>query len=97
MPMRMCMILRMPIKIPELLKKMMDVVPGKQAGLAQRLSVRGKGGLKVSQPQVSRWLSGIQDPERHNYDRIIEVAVEVGVLSDMRLPFRSPTATYRPE
>lgn len=67
----------MDIDIPALLSKMMEVVPGKQTGLANRL---GEG---ISQPQVSRWLKG-SVPEVPNYERIIAVAEELGVLSDVR-------------
>lgn len=66
--------------IPTVLRKMMEVIPGKQTGLAARLSTRK---LKVVQPQISRWLKG-QEPERQNYDRIVEVASEIGVLGDVR-------------
>lgn len=58
----------------------MDALPGNQTKLAKRLSTKK---LPVSQPQVSRWIKG-QDPERPNYDRIVEVAGELGVLRDMR-------------
>lgn len=73
----------MSIDVPQVLRRMMEVVPGKQTGLAKRLSTGGRRGIKVTQPQISRWLSG-QEPERPNFDRIIEVATEVGVLSDVR-------------
>lgn len=70
----------MAIDIPNVLRAMMDVVPGKQNGLAERLSTAGKYG-KVSQAQVSRWLRG-QEPERPRFDRIVQVAKELGVLTD---------------
>lgn len=69
--------------VPTLLRKMMDALPGNQTQLAERLSERGKNGLKVVQPQVSRWLKG-QDPERHNYDRIVAVARALRVIDDVR-------------
>jgi hypothetical protein len=68
----------MDVDIPQLLRKMMEVIPGKQAGLAKRL---GNG---IKQPQVSRWLAG-SVPEVPSYNQIIAVAEEIGVLSaDMR-------------
>lgn len=67
--------------IPALLRKMMDALPGNQTALAKRLTQRGRG--KVTQPQISRWLRE-QEPDRDNYDRIIAVAQELGVLSDVR-------------
>jgi hypothetical protein len=66
--------------IPKLLLKMMEALPGNQTRLAERLSTPQ---MPIPQPQVSRWLKG-QDPERANYDRIIEVAAEIGVLRDVR-------------
>lgn len=69
--------LGMEIDIPTLLKKMMEIVPGKQTGLARRL------GKKITQPQVSRWLDGAE-PKGKNYERIIAVAHEIGALSDTR-------------
>lgn len=76
----MCIKLQMAHNIPALLKKMMDALPGNQMQLAARLSTRK---TKVVQPQVSRWIKG-QEPERPNYDRIVEVAAELGVLRDVR-------------
>jgi len=67
----------MEIDIPQLLRKMMERVPGKQAGLASRLN----GG--ITQPQISRWLKG-QKPDLDNYQQIIVLAEELGVLSDVR-------------
>jgi phage repressor protein C with HTH and peptisase S24 domain len=66
--------------IPKLLQKMMDALPGNQTQIAGRLSTRG---FKVPQPQVSRWLKG-QEPDVKAYERIVEVAVEIGVLRDVR-------------
>jgi hypothetical protein len=66
--------------VPTLLRKMMELVPGKQSGLAKRLS---SAGTPISQPQISRWLKG-QEPARPNYDRIIKVAEQLGVLGDLR-------------
>lgn len=60
-----------------LLKKMMEKMGGGQVELAKRL------GGKVSQPDVSRWLAGA-DPKGKNYQRIIAVANEIGVLGDVR-------------
>lgn len=66
--------------IPKLLRNMMEALPGNQTQLAERLSTRN---LKIVQPQISRWLRG-QDPERLAYDRIVEVATQLGVLGDVR-------------
>jgi hypothetical protein len=66
--------------IPSLLLKMMEVIPAKQAELAARISTPTQ---KVDQPQISRWIKG-QEPERQNYDRIVEVAVELGIIGDVR-------------
>jgi hypothetical protein len=63
--------------IPALLRKLLEVVPGKQAGLAKML------GGKTSQSQVSRWLDGGK-PSVENYHRIIEAAHDRGVLTDVR-------------
>lgn len=68
---------RMEYDIPELLKKMMEVIPGKQAGLAKRL------GGKISQSVISRWLDGVE-PKGKNYERIIGVAHETGIIGDIR-------------
>lgn len=65
------------IDIPVLLTKLMDVIPGKQAGLAKAL------GRNFDQSQVSRWLKGVE-PTGTRYDRIIELATEKGVLGDIR-------------
>lgn len=73
----------MDLPIPQLLKHMMDALPGNQTALAKRLSQKGPKGLKISQAQVSRWIKG-QEPERPRYDRIIEVAQELHVLNDLR-------------
>lgn len=73
----------MDVDVPAILRKMLEIVPGKQAGLAERLSWKGRNGRKIDQPQISRWLKG-QQPERKSYDRIVEVATELGVLTDMR-------------
>lgn len=62
---------------------MMERLPGNQTQLAERLTVRGRNGSKITQPQVSRWLRG-QEPERENYDRIVAVAEELGLLGDVR-------------
>jgi|GEM_PF-4606846 len=63
--------------IPKILRALMELVPGKQTGLARRLG----GG--ITQPQVSRWLKGVE-PEVANYERIIGLAQNLGVLSDTR-------------
>lgn len=81
--MRLCIVESMGHNIPSLLRAMMDRLPGNQTQLAERLTVRGRNGLKIAQPQISRWIKG-QDPERENYDRIISVAEELGVISDVR-------------
>lgn len=69
--------------IPKLLDKLMEVLGGGQSALARRLSAPGRHGQKITQPQISRWKRG-QEPERPNYDRIIVLARELGVLSDVR-------------
>lgn len=56
---------------------MMEAANIKQGALARRL---GKG---FSQPQISRWLRG-SAPEVPNYERIVNLAYELGVLSDTR-------------
>lgn len=61
--------------IPEMLKKMMEAMGGGQVELAKRL------GGKISQPDVSRWLGGAE-PKGGNYQRIISLARELGVLKD---------------
>ncbi|MDB5937572.1 MAG: putative phage repressor [Massilia sp.] len=67
--------------IPKLLQLMIEMLPRQtQSALADRLS---HGELEVSQPQVSRWMKG-QRPDLPNYQRIIAVAGELGVLSDVR-------------
>jgi hypothetical protein len=62
--------------IPDLLQRMMQALPGNQTQIAARLSTRA---LKVPQPQVSRWING-QKPDVPAYERIVSVAVELGVL-----------------
>lgn len=71
--------------VPTLLRKMIEALPGKgtQTALAERLTQKGKDGVKIEQPQVSRWMSG-QEPDRKNYDRIVSVAKTMGVLVDVR-------------
>jgi hypothetical protein len=71
---------RMPHDIPALLRKMMEIIPTNQAGLAARISTPE---LEVDQPQISRWIKG-QEPKHRNYDRIVEVAAELGLLGDVR-------------
>lgn len=66
--------------VPKLLKTMLEAGPFTQTELASRLSTTK---TPVTQPQISRWIKG-QDPERPNYERIVEVAKTIGVLSDMR-------------
>lgn len=63
--------------VPELLKKMMEAMGGGQVELAKRL------GGKVSQPDVSRWMAGA-DPKGKNYQRILALANELGVIGDVR-------------
>lgn len=72
--------LEMPHDIPKLLKTMLEAGPFTQAKLADRLSTKHN---PVTQPQISRWMKG-QDPERSNYDRILDVATKLGVLQDVR-------------
>lgn len=66
--------------VPTLLTKMMEALPGNQTQLAARISTKY---LPVSQPQISRWLKG-QEPEGPNYNRIVEVAMGLGVIRDVR-------------
>jgi phage repressor protein C with HTH and peptisase S24 domain len=67
--------------IPKLLQHMIEMLPRQtQAALADRLS---HSEMEVSQPQVSRWIKG-QRPDIPNYNRILAVANEMGVLTDMR-------------
>ena len=61
----------------------MEALPGTQTQLASRLTLPGKSGIKITQPQISRWIKG-QEPERPAYDRIVQVAVQLHVLSDVR-------------
>ena len=72
--------------IPKLLKQMMDALGGNQSQLAERLTIKGRGehGLKIKQPQVSRWMrkDKPQVPETKAYARIIAVAQELGVLHE---------------
>ena len=65
------------IDIPVLLEKMMEVIPGKQAGLAKRL---GRG---FDQSAISRYRKGVA-PRLKKYNRFIELANELGILSDVR-------------
>jgi transcriptional regulator with XRE-family HTH domain len=69
--------------IPKLLEKMMEALPGNQTQLAARLTVPGKNGTKITQPQISRWIRG-QDPERASYERIVAFAKQLGVITDVR-------------
>lgn len=69
--------------IPTLLRAMMEKLGTKQAKLAERLTEKRKGGVKVDQSLVSRWLNGAM-PETPKYNRIIELAGEIGVLTDFR-------------
>jgi hypothetical protein len=67
--------------IPKLLQHMIEMLPRQtQSALADRLS---HSDLEVSQPQVSRWIKG-QRPDIPNYRRILSVAGQMGVLTDMR-------------
>lgn len=66
--------------VPKLLKTMLEAGPFTQTQLASRLSTAK---TPVTQPQISRWMKG-QDPERPNYERIVEVAKTIGVISDVR-------------
>jgi transcriptional regulator with XRE-family HTH domain len=69
--------------IPQLLRAMMEKLGATQAKLAERLSDSRKNGIKVDQSLVSRWLGGVM-PETPKYNRIIEVAADIGVLTDVR-------------
>lgn len=81
--MHLCIIPPMGHHIPTLLLAVKDRLGITQAELAMRLSLPGRNGLKITQPQVSRWLRG-QEPERENYERIIAVAEEIGILGDVQ-------------
>jgi hypothetical protein len=59
--------------IPELLRSMMAAMDGGQVELARRL------GGKISQPDVSRWMGGAE-PKGKNFQRIMALAQELGVL-----------------
>jgi len=63
--------------IPRILRALMDRFGLNQAELAHRL------GHGITQPQISRWLRGAV-PELANYDRVIEVAHEAGLIGDVR-------------
>lgn len=67
----------MKIEVPKLLKRMLEIVPGGQVGLAKRL------GHGISQPQISKWLNG-SSPELENYNHITDLANALGLLDDMR-------------
>jgi len=60
--------------IPGILRRMMEVVGGGQVNLAKRL------GGKITQPLISRWLDGA-DPKGKNYQRIMALAEELGVIN----------------
>jgi hypothetical protein len=75
--------------IPKLLKKMMDALPGNQSTLAKRLG----GG--ISQPNVSRWIEGAE-PKGRNYERIITLAHELGLIGDVRSEDVSATIDPKP-
>jgi hypothetical protein len=80
--------------IPTLLIKMMEALPGNQTQLAERLSERK--GLKIVQPQISRWLKG-QAPERPAYDRIVSVAETMALINDVRSEDVAAQLATRPE
>lgn len=67
--------------IPDLLRRMMTAINGGQVELARRLSIKGE--KKVAQSDVSRWLSG-SEPKGRNFQRIIALARELGVTTDVR-------------
>lgn len=69
--------------IPKILRLLMDTLPATQAQLAERLTERRKGGVKVDQSLISRWLKGVV-PETPKYNRLIEVATDAGVIGDVR-------------
>lgn len=60
--------------LPVLLKRMMEAVDGRQNELAERFG--------VSQPTVSRWIGGAI-PEWDNIQRIVGVAHELGIKTDL--------------
>jgi len=63
--------------IPRILRALMDRFDVNQAELAHRL------GHGITQPQISRWLRGAV-PELSNYDRVVDVAHEAGLIGDVR-------------
>lgn len=69
--------------IPAVLRALMEKLRVKQAKLAELLTEKRRGGVKIDQSAVSRWLSGVT-PETPKYNRIIEFATEVGVIRDLR-------------
>ena len=76
--------------IPALLKAIKDAIDGNQTELAERLSTRKN---KISQSQVSRWMNAKrpQQPEGHNYARILEVARELGLLAETAVNHKTDT------
>jgi transcriptional regulator with XRE-family HTH domain len=64
--------------LPLLLKKMMEAINGGQTELASRIG----GG--VTQPDVSRWMSG-SEPKRPNFQRILALAHELGITTELSL------------
>lgn len=75
------MIAGMKVDIPKLLDALMDREGLTQAELAVRLSEKGRNGIKITQPYISKWKKGHM-PEGQYYARILEVAKELGALSD---------------
>jgi transcriptional regulator with XRE-family HTH domain len=46
-----------------------------QTGLAER--------LRVTQPTISRWKSGVQRPDKEQHDSICALAIEMGILTEL--------------
>lgn len=61
--------------IPALLRAIKASTGVRQAELARR--------LETDQPQISRWLNGAK-PEVSSYERIVGMAYDLGLLSDLR-------------
>jgi len=55
----------------QIVQDMLERTGGNQTALAERLGVK--------QPTISRWISGDQEPEKINHDRILHEARELGI------------------
>ncbi len=69
--------------IPTILRKIMEKTGTTQAELAERLTERRKGIKVVDQSMISRWLRGVM-PETRRYNRIMELAADLGIIGDVR-------------